>query len=298
MALFNHPIDLRQTPEYAGYMQTIGWQTYKNEGGFNYFVKKFTPFSFSFIKIYRPPAVISFKIVKNLVKKHRALWVKIAPQVYSDKNSVVVFSPPKIYRFLRPNKLLLDIDPYIPTKTIWLNLAPEEKQLLANMKPKTRYNIKKSKSYNLKSKIISGDKLEKKQIHCLYRLWKNNNQKNKLYTPRINELIHLINSFGNKCFVVQVSLTPGVKNEKIPGVDKLLAFSLILTSPNMSFYWHNASTQLGKKLFAPTLCLWEAIKQSKQLKKKVFDFEGIYDERYHRTFKNWQGFTRFKMGFI
>ena len=56
-----------------------------------------------------------------------------------------------------------------------------------------------------------------------------------------------------------------------------------------------AASDAGKKLFAPTLCAWEAIKLSKKHGSKIFDFEGIYDERF--PLKSWHGFTRFKKSF-
>jgi lipid II:glycine glycyltransferase (peptidoglycan interpeptide bridge formation enzyme) len=56
------------------------------------------------------------------------------------------------------------------------------------------------------------------------------------------------------------------------------------------------STKQANKLSAPSLLVWEGVKLAKKKGCKVFDFEGIYDERYKAT-KSWKGFTRFKMGF-
>jgi lipid II:glycine glycyltransferase (peptidoglycan interpeptide bridge formation enzyme) len=65
----------------------------------------------------------------------------------------------------------------------------------------------------------------------------------------------------------------------------------------MAFYWHNGSLDIGKKLFAPTLCIWEAILECKRRRLKVFDFEGLYDERFPNKNTSWKGFSRFKLGF-
>jgi lipid II:glycine glycyltransferase (peptidoglycan interpeptide bridge formation enzyme) len=56
-----------------------------------------------------------------------------------------------------------------------------------------------------------------------------------------------------------------------------------------------ASSLEGKKYFAPTLVAWNAIMSSKKEGKKIFDFEGIYDERF--PLNSWKGFSRFKNGF-
>jgi lipid II:glycine glycyltransferase (peptidoglycan interpeptide bridge formation enzyme) len=57
------------------------------------------------------------------------------------------------------------------------------------------------------------------------------------------------------------------------------------------------ATKKGKKLFAPTLLVWEALKVSKKRKMKYFDFIGVWDERTPRKNTEWKGFTKFKEGF-
>ncbi len=69
----------------------------------------------------------------------------------------------------------------------------------------------------------------------------------------------------------------------------------MLHADKIAYYWLAAATNLGKKLFAPTLLVWEVLKTAKKNGCEVFDFEGIYDERY--PIKSWLGFTKFKEGF-
>ena len=59
----------------------------------------------------------------------------------------------------------------------------------------------------------------------------------------------------------------------------------------------HGATKEGKKLFAPPLLVWEALKVSKQRKMKRFDFVGVWDERLPRGNDSWKGFTKFKEGF-
>lgn len=286
----NNLIDIRQTPKYAHYMQSIGWQISNvliNKKKVYYFVKKIKPLLFSFIKIHRNNENISLKTLKGIAKEHKSLWIKISPFKYKQGKNTVIFTRPLIYKFYSPKKIHQDKDHLIATKTIWIDLKLNEKKLLTNMRPKTRYNIGKAQRNKLKPQILFGDKITKTQIKDIYRLWNKNNKQKKLYTPAINELIQLIKAFDKNCFIVQIKKNNG-----------LIAFSLVLLSPNMAFYWHNAGNNLGRKLFAPTLCAWEGIKQSKKLNKSIFDFEGIYDERYARWGKNWKGFSRFKKGFV
>jgi len=102
--------------------------------------------------------------------------------------------------------------------------------------------------------------------------------------------------------------------EKLPGVDefkkiseypscpsysscpsKPLAGALFLFNKDKSHYWEAASTRKGNRLSAPSLLVWEGIKIARQKGCKIFDLEGIYDERFPN--KSWLGFTHFKKEF-
>ncbi len=77
--------------------------------------------------------------------------------------------------------------------------------------------------------------------------------------------------------------------------EELLGAVLILHAENSSYYMYAASNEQGKKLHVPTLLVWEALVRSKKRGSKIFNFEGIYDERF--PLKSWKGFTRFKKSF-
>ena len=284
--------DIRQTPEYAHFMKKIGWTVYTSEvkdkdtSEVKYiFIKKLPLLSLSVVKVlrYQPP-LDSVKL-KSIIKNHNPILTKLEPlEIEKKDNSLVYFKLFKKTGF-----------PLTPTKTLWIDLTKKESQLLKEMKPKTRYNLKKAQKHSgsgrkdspgVKNKVIIGNKITTKQLESFYRLWSRNKPHDWFFKPSFYELSSLIGSFKNKCFFV--SCLQG---------DALQAGSLILTSKNMAFYWHNCSTKEGKKLFAPTLCTWEAIKESQKRKLKVFDFEGIWDERYPKLNQGWKGFTRFKLGF-
>jgi len=56
-----------------------------------------------------------------------------------------------------------------------------------------------------------------------------------------------------------------------------------------------ASNKRGKQLNVPTLLVWKTILIAKKRRMKIFDFEGIFDERF--PLPAWRGFTRFKKSF-
>ena len=72
---------------------------------------------------------------------------------------------------------------------------------------------------------------------------------------------------------------------------------LLLFWDHTSYYWLVGATKKGKKLFAPTLLVWEALKLSKKRGVKRFDFIGVWDERLPCQNTEWKGFSKFKEGF-
>lgn len=78
---------------------------------------------------------------------------------------------------------------------------------------------------------------------------------------------------------------------------KYVAGILMLFWKNTAYYWMAASTKQGDKNYAPSLLVWQALKLAKKKGCNIFDFEGIYDERFPSVNKNWLGFTKFKNGF-
>jgi lipid II:glycine glycyltransferase (peptidoglycan interpeptide bridge formation enzyme) len=268
-----HLIDVRQTKEYATFLGCLGWQTIMADSC-KIYVKKVPLLPFCVAKILRSPITPSFDKLKILKKKYRILFIKMAPFILDISQNT---------------KYSLDSSPLTPTKTVWLNLTKTENQLLQEMQAKTRYNIRLSQRKNLQINIVPGNKISNQQLMNFYHLWAKTPPSTWWLKPSFKELQYLVSSFGEKCFFVFIY--------PLPMIHYPLASCLILTSPNVSFYWHNCSSPAGKRLFAPTLCVWEAIGESKKRGLKVFDLEGIYDERYGSFHKSWLGFTKFKRGF-
>lgn len=259
---FANLIDVRQTPQYARFMEKIGWQTHKINH-IQVFTRKFfwLPFTIKKALRYQPP-LLPLNAKKFYFRDEPFLIEKIT-------NGRIYF---QIF-----NKRTLT-----PSKTLWLDLTNSLNNLLGNMKPKTRYNLKIVQKNNLQVKIINGGKISPNQLKMFFNLWKKNKPFDWFFQPSFYELKSLVESFGNKCFFVIIPKLAGL---------------LVLQSPNMAFYWHNCSNKQAKKIFAPTLCVWEAIKESKKRKLEIFDFEGIWDERLPKINLGWKGFSKFKQSF-
>jgi len=289
--------DLRQSSEYSKYMKNIGWQV---ESGI--FIKKFPLIPWSFIKVQRPNWPIDLKKVEKIRKKYKAIQIKIEPNVIDKKKWKEIESELEKYGYKK------DKSPMLPTKTIWLDLRKNEHQLLKEMHYKTRYNIKKSQitnnklqthppprghgasegTANRKLQTIRGDEITDEELKEFYEVYKKNAKKQRFWGLKFNQLKWLMKCFGKKSYLL-------VSRQKLKNKE-LLGGLILLIHDKTAYYSHNAATKEGKKLFMPTLLVWEAIKLAKKLKCKRFDFEGISDCRFPVT-KKWQGFSRFKKGF-
>ncbi len=303
-------IDLRQTKNYANFLKKIGWKIESlkiNDFNLQVFIKKIPLLPFSFIKIQRPK-VIDLKKIKRVAAKHRALIVKIEPDLKTTD------------RFFKDAGFKQDKHSMLPAKTIWVNLEKTERQIFKNFKKDTRYCLKKaqkhplqiieasrgytsgilpSTSLKLKSaevdikadnsrtyiRGISRGRIESNDIKVFHQLLRKNCRLGRFFTFPLKHLKALEKTF-KKNFLLLLALD---KNKKP------LAGAVILYSPKAAYYYLAATSKEGRKLLAQYPIVWEAIKESKKAGKTIFDMEGIYDERFPQ--KNWLGFSHFKKSF-
>jgi len=255
---------LRQTSQYAKYMKSIGWIVERIDNT-NYFIKKI-PILGSVIKVQRP-GKIDLEQIDKLAKKYRAFQTILEPK---DNKQEAITSK---------HGFKLSRSPSLPSKTIHIDLTKPEETLLSEMHYKTRYNTKKaSQSPNFKVQIS-------KSIEKFADFWQSCALKQRgMFLNQKKEIIEIYKAFENNADLLFALHS----NELVAGI-------LLLHIDKMSYYMFAASSNEGKKLFAPTMVTWEAIKISKKRGSKIFDFEGIFDERF--PLKTWLGFTRFKKSF-
>ncbi|MBI4039435.1 peptidoglycan bridge formation glycyltransferase FemA/FemB family protein [Candidatus Daviesbacteria bacterium] len=293
--------DIRQSQEYATYMQKIGWLVeYVSTGGktTHVFIKKL-PLVGSVIKIQRPNPPIPFDEIELLARKYRALFVKIEPNRAADHPSfqrsfeVAGSRPPFAPKELRGGRqqaadsYITDSWPLLPTKTIVIDLDKSEGKLLNSFDKTTRYQLRQAQKNNLQVQIAQNTASSLSDIKQFSQLWHKNAQDKGFWIPFEKQLILLWQSFGHKAFLVTAS-----DNNR-----QQLAGALILVHDQTAYYLHAFSTPTGRKQSAPTMVVWEAMKLAKAKNCRLFDFEGVYDPRYHKYTRKWLGFTSFKQGF-
>ena len=140
--------DIRQTSEYAAYLSKIGWRVERIDG-INYFIKKL-PLIGSLIKIQRPEQ-LDIQTARQLDKKYRAFQIIVEPKNSARQLDILTNSGFKQTK-----------NPFLPSKTLHLDLTKSKGQLFANLKKDCRSALKKTMHYELCT------------MHCdeFRRLWK------------------------------------------------------------------------------------------------------------------------------
>jgi len=273
-------IDIRQSLEYAQYIKSLGWKVEKL-GKWNIFIKKF-PLIGSLMKIQRLEPPIPYEEIEALAKKHRAFQVVIEPSPSSSPSLTpdsLLTSPP--HPFYRPLN-----SPFIPTKTLILNLNRSEEEIFNSFSKNKRRDLRIAQRNNLK--IEEGTTKQFVQLKKNF-LW----QKHIIPFAAKREILPLYQAFGPEKAKILTAFSNTLNS---PKALKPLAGLILLFYNQTAYYWQAAASDAGKKLLVPTLLLWEAIKLAKKKGCTVFDFEGVYDERFPEN-KSWLGFTHFKQGF-
>lgn len=157
-----------------------------------------------------------------------------------------------------------------PQSTLYLNLNLSEPELLKQMKPKTRYNIRVALKHKLQ---VVEDQNDFEEFFKLLSATKDRD------SFRLHPKSHYLNLVNN-----------GIKIISVKEGKTILATGLFSFYKETVTYLHGASNYQYRSKMAPYLLHFEVIKKAKEMNFKYYDFYGI-DE------KKWPGVTRFKKGF-
>jgi len=255
-------MDIRQSLFYANYLRSIGWVV-KRIDKTNYFIKHF-PIIGSIMKIQRPES-LNFKTIDNLSHKHGVFKIIIEPL---DKNAI---------KILENQGYKLSKNPYLPTKTLEINLKQTKKTILFAMNKDTRRAAKRGESLDIR---------EVKDLTKFRCYWKKSVKRSR-FVPPISHLTSFKAAFPPHSTIFLAS--HNIDAEIISGA----IFSRVANGP--AYYWQAFSSPIGRTTPSSTSLLYHGILWAKEHGSTVFDFEGIFDPRFPN--KSWQGFSHFKRSF-
>lgn len=281
-------MDLRQTPEYARFLELEGW-TIKNNGPNFVYLKKIPLTPFSILKFQRPHEP-DFKKLLSLARENRVIKIFLEPAFDRE--------PQRVLKLLKKNGFHPVGRPFLPTKSLRIDLTRSLEKTLGQTKKETRYSIRKAVQKGVRIQRIR----KAKDLKIFYDSWKEAESGKyppakvlncpgflNLLSPNpplsIRSLRHLFEAFGDKA----VFLIAG------QGKNRPVAGAITLLSNDSAHYYRAFTSKKGRKCFAQYLIVWESIREAKKAGGSIFDLEGIYDPRFPA--RNWKGFSRFKKSF-
>ena len=264
-------MELQQSPLYQAYIKALHWNVVDVDGSVIFY--RNIPLIGTLAKLQRPEHLPYVpKLIMKLKELHvTQLSVEPKEDVVQEDFDRYLIALSKFFRIIT--------SPFIPTKTIVIDISGSTKELFSKFTSAKRRAVRKAEKNNItivESHNIN-DLISIKSkgagmfggitTHGIDRLW-------KLFYPKHATIL-----------LAKTDTT------------RVVAGILLLFWNNTAFYWIAGATHEGKKLFVPTLLVWHALKIGKKRKCTKFDFIGVWDERKPKQFPEWKGFTKFKEGF-
>ena len=167
-----------------------------------------------------------------------------------------------------------------PKDTLYLDLKKTEDELLEEMHPKTRYNIRLAEKKGVTVRLGTVD--DRRHFHRL----------NAETTARDDFRAHPPSYYDN----LFRSLPPGFIKLYLAEFDgQVTAANIVVVFGDTTTYLHGVSSNDNRNLMSPHFLQWRQIAEAKKQGSKYYDFWGIApsDQPEHR----WAGLTRFKKSF-
>lgn len=265
-------MNLQQSTTYQEYIKKLGWQVIEVDGQVIFL--KHIPLFGNLAKLQRPQKLPQLAQLIKFVKSYKIRRLAIEPE-YNEPQTELT----RLIEGLNPH-VQLNRSPFLPTKTIMIDLTSTEEEIFHKFSEAKRRAVRRAVKNNLYIQ-------ESNNIGDLIKI------KNKSAG-----FLGFITTTGTRQLwetFTEKNTTTLLAYEK--DNHKLIGGIMLLFHDATAYYWIAGATREGKKLFAPTLLAWEALKLSKKRGMKQFDFVGVWDERLPQENKQWLGFTRFKEGF-
>ncbi len=206
------------------------------------------------------------KIIK-LAKKNNAGWIRIEPETEASLAMIGKNTKCKI------SKAPHDMQ---PKEIFVIDIAKSEEELLAEMKPKTRYNIRLAEKKGVKIFSVK----DEKTIAEFLRLTRIMAKRQKIKTHSENYYHKMLEIISDNILKLYVAEYEG----------KIIVANLVVFYDSACIYLHGASDDNYRSVMAPYLLQWRQICDAKRANCVKYDFGGISEIK-------WQGISRFKRGF-
>lgn len=243
----------------------------------------YTKYTIGYLPKNSVPSKQMFINLKKMVLEKNCIFIQIEPNVEASE---------KLKLGIEKLGLVASAHPLFTKYSFVLDLTKTEEELLKNMHPKTRYNIKLAEKKGVK---ISEDNSNKAFEEYL-KLTKETTDRQKFYAHDQNYhklMWETLRQTQNKQVNFDVLSAHLLKAEY--NGQTLVAWVLFVLGDTL-YYPYGASSSKYREVMASNLMMWEAIKFGKRLGLKNFDMWGALSKTPDNK-DPWYGFHKFKEGY-
>ena len=281
-------MDFLQSTAWRDFQAGLGKKTFllEEKGFWASIIEHQLPIVGKYFYLPRGPVLFSEEGIKSglgklaqLAQENQASWIRIEPEKEEDLELIkknCEFKIRKASKNVQPREIFV------------IDLRKSEEDLLKEMKPKTRYNLKLAQKKGVTVKVFDGkkdfDEESRAYLKEFVRLTEVTAKRNKIRAYPGEYYQKMFSAFPPGWLKLYVAEYQG----------KTIGANLVVFFEKMAIYLHGASDDQYHNVMAPFLLQWEQIKEAKKQGCESYDFGGVALQTNNLA---WQGITRFKKGF-
>lgn len=207
---------------------------------------------------------ILLKAMSPIAQEQNAIFLRIDPYYHHGK------SPINGFKFTKYG--------FQPQHTIILDISESEEDILKQMKPKGRYNIRLAEKKGVK--IIKSN-----NINAFFELLEETTERDAFHGHGVNYYNEMLQTLGEEHAALYLAEYDG----------EIIAGTMMTYFNDTATYYYGASGNKHRNVMAPYLLHWQAIKDAKNAGYSKYDLFGIAPENIENH--PWKGVTEFKKKF-
>ena len=210
--------------------------------------------------------------LKKIGRENNCAFIKIEPDIQISN-----------FKFQISNSFHLSLKPLFTKYNFIIDLTKSEEELLKNMHPKTRYNIKVAQKHEVKVEERLDDESFKIYLKLYFETTKRQGYHghNEEYHRKVWETLKKANLA--RILIASLNKEP-------------LTTWMLLNFKDTLYYPYGGSSKIHPEVMTNNLVAWEAIKLGKKMELKKFDMWGALGPDANPK-DPWFGFHKFKQGY-
>lgn len=265
--------NLFQSPVWADFQRAVGKEPQDLSGSLALKTKIFGNKDFYWIQ-RGPKSLKSFK--PDWTQENKVVFARVEP--FEVTPEII-----KLLKLKEVTRTSLLGGQKTPKATRVVDLTKHEEEIMAEMKPKTRYNIRLAEKKGIKIRIST----DPADASLIYNLLEKTESRGKGYH-------HFEKNYYQK--MMEVLCPAGYLYLILAEQDSQpLAGALVSVFGEVATYLHGGFDVEKRNLMAPFLVQWAGIRLGKEKGARLYDFWGIAETDDPKD--SWSGITKFKEGF-